>query len=77
MKTLSQDVEFNADLIAKYNQAVPRYTSYPPATQLTPDFNRDDFRAAIAVGNLKQTPLSLYCHIPFAKAPAISAVAIR
>lgn len=65
MKTLSQTVEFNADLINKYNQGIPRYTSYPPATELTTEFDPTDFRAALAMGNYKQTPLSLYCHIPF------------
>lgn len=58
-------VQFDANLLRKYDQAVPRYTSYPPATELKPDFEEVDFRAAIAVGNYKQTPLSLYCHIPF------------
>lgn len=58
-------VQFDAKLLRKYNQSVPRYTSYPPATELKPDFELLDFRAAIAVGNYKKTPLSLYCHIPF------------
>ncbi|RZM77756.1 oxygen-independent coproporphyrinogen III oxidase [Leptolyngbya iicbica] len=58
-------VEFNADLLHKYNRPLPRYTSYPPATELSADFHEVDFRAAIATGNYKQTPLSLYCHIPF------------
>jgi oxygen-independent coproporphyrinogen-3 oxidase len=65
MNSLSQTVEFNADLINKYNQGIPRYTSYPPATELTTEFDPTDFRAALAMGNYKQTPLSLYCHIPF------------
>lgn len=58
-------VQFDSTLLRKYNQPVPRYTSYPPATELKPEFEEVDFRAAIAVGNHKQTPLSLYCHIPF------------
>jgi oxygen-independent coproporphyrinogen-3 oxidase len=58
-------VEFNADLLHKYNRPLPRYTSYPPATELAEDFHEVDFRAAIATGNYKNTPLSLYCHIPF------------
>jgi len=65
MNSLSQPVEFNADLINKYNQGIPRYTSYPPATELTTEFDPTNFRAALAMGNYKQTPLSLYCHIPF------------
>jgi len=69
MKPSSQAVQFDAALIQKYNQPVPRYTSYPPATELKTEFNEDDFRAAIAIGNHKKTPLSLYCHIPFCETP--------
>lgn len=58
-------VQFDSKLLRKYDQPVPRYTSYPPATELKPEFEEVDFRAAIAVGNYKKTPLSLYCHIPF------------
>lgn len=65
MKSLSQTVQFDTNLLNKYNQPLPRYTSYPPATELSSDFNLTDFRAAIALGNYKKTPLSLYCHIPF------------
>jgi oxygen-independent coproporphyrinogen-3 oxidase len=69
MKQLSQRVEFDAALLNKYNQPLPRYTSYPPATELSTDFDRHAFKTAIAVGNHKQTPLSLYCHIPFCETP--------
>ncbi|MBD1847185.1 oxygen-independent coproporphyrinogen III oxidase [Cyanobacteria bacterium FACHB-63] len=69
MKHISQTVEFNAALLNQYNQPLPRYTSYPPATELSADFDTDFFRAAIDLGNRKQTPLSLYCHIPFCETP--------
>ncbi|ANV87787.1 oxygen-independent coproporphyrinogen III oxidase [Picosynechococcus sp. PCC 7117] len=69
MNLACQNVRFNGQLLQKYNQAVPRYTSYPPATELTPDFEGDLFRQAIAMGNYKKTPLSLYCHIPFCEKP--------
>jgi oxygen-independent coproporphyrinogen-3 oxidase len=69
MKQLSQTVEFDSALLNKYNQPLPRYTSYPPATELSTDFDRHAFKTAIAVGNHKQTPLSLYCHIPFCETP--------
>lgn len=62
-------VQFDSNLLRKYDQPLPRYTSYPPATELKPEFEEVDFRAAIAVGNYKKTPLSLYCHIPFCDAP--------
>jgi oxygen-independent coproporphyrinogen-3 oxidase len=65
MSFQSSAVEFDPTLIRKYDQPLPRYTSYPPATELTTEFDEVNFRAAIAVGNYKQIPLSLYCHIPF------------
>lgn len=65
MKLATQTVQFNSSLLQKYDQPLPRYTSYPPATELKDNFGDLDFRAAIAVGNYKQTPLSLYFHIPF------------
>jgi len=65
----SQAVKFDINLLHKYNQPVPRYTSYPPATELSENFDEMDFRGVIASGNLQKTPLSLYAHIPFCDAP--------
>jgi oxygen-independent coproporphyrinogen III oxidase len=58
-------IKFDLELIKKYDTPTPRYTSYPPATELTESFNQEDFRNAIALSNQRQTPLSLYFHIPF------------
>ncbi|MFW9263851.1 oxygen-independent coproporphyrinogen III oxidase [Nostoc sp. CALU 546] len=69
MNVLPQTVQFDADLLRKYDQPLPRYTSYPPATELAEYFQQVDFRTAIATGNYKKTPLSLYCHIPFCESP--------
>ncbi|MCT7985505.1 oxygen-independent coproporphyrinogen III oxidase [Laspinema sp. A4] len=69
MNALISTVEFDAYLLKKYDRPVPRYTSYPPATELKYDFEEVGFRAAVAVGNYKKTPLSLYCHIPFCETP--------
>ena len=57
MQHLLPTVQFDAQLLHQYDQPVPRYTSYPPATELTPEFEEIDFRAAIAVSNYKKTPL--------------------
>lgn len=65
MKFQSQTAQFNATLLQKYDCPTPRYTSYPPATELTPEFNHHDFNEAIARGNATGSPLSLYFHIPF------------
>ncbi|MEO1210314.1 MAG: oxygen-independent coproporphyrinogen III oxidase [Cyanobacteria bacterium J06638_20] len=56
---------FDEALLKKYNQPLPRYTSYPPATELRENFPSIEVERAIAIGNYRQTPLSLYCHIPF------------
>ncbi|MBD2342912.1 oxygen-independent coproporphyrinogen III oxidase [Anabaena subtropica] len=62
---VATNVKFDADLLRKYDQSLPRYTSYPPATEFRENFAQADFTDAIAIGNYKKTPLSLYCHIPF------------
>ncbi|MGD1910501.1 MAG: oxygen-independent coproporphyrinogen III oxidase [Rivularia sp. (in: cyanobacteria)] len=58
-------VKFDLDIIKKYDTATPRYTSYPPATELREDFTAKDFKEAISASNHRKTPLSLYFHIPF------------
>ncbi len=58
-------VKFDIDIIKKYDIPTPRYTSYPPATELNEIFSEIDFRDAIAASNQRKTPLSLYFHIPF------------
>ncbi|MDJ0724273.1 MAG: oxygen-independent coproporphyrinogen III oxidase [Prochloraceae cyanobacterium] len=62
---VEQKVAFDSDLIKKYDKAIPRYTSYPPATEFSTEFTEADYREAIARNNLRQAPLSLYFHIPF------------
>ncbi|ACB51675.1 oxygen independent coprophorphyrinogen III oxidase 1 [Crocosphaera subtropica ATCC 51142] len=65
MNLTAKTIEFDKDLIKKYDKSLPRYTSYPPATELKTKVGEVEFRAGIAAGNHKKTPLSLYCHIPF------------
>lgn len=56
------------DLLQKYNNPVPRYTSYPPANFFTEEFSQDDFKRALIESN-QQSPrnISFYFHIPFCK----------
>ncbi|MGB7416723.1 MAG: oxygen-independent coproporphyrinogen III oxidase [Thermosynechococcaceae cyanobacterium] len=65
MQLLPQAVNCDSKLLRKYDRPLPRYTSYPPATELREGEWVGDFRSAIAAGNTAKTPLSLYCHIPF------------
>ena len=53
-----------ADLLARYDRRIPRYTSYPTAPQFTPAVAGPQYRAWLAAlpGD---TALSLYLHIPF------------
>jgi oxygen-independent coproporphyrinogen III oxidase len=55
-----------ADLAA-HVRAGPRYTSYPPATELQAGFGAADARAQLEALRRDQpdAPISLYCHIPF------------
>lgn len=58
----------NLDLVRKYNQPGPRYTSYPPATQFAPDSSREAFVDRIVEDNRANTgDLSLYFHLPFCR----------
>lgn len=54
------------DLLQKYNNPVPRYTSYPPANFFTEEFSQADFRKALTESN-QHSPqnISFYIHIPF------------
>ncbi len=56
-------IEWDADLIQKYNHSGPRYTSYPTALEFTENFSEPDFRQAVT--RYPARPLSLYLHIPF------------
>lgn len=57
------EIIWDIDLIQKYNQSGPRYTSYPTALEFNESYNDDDFKAAAA--RYPNKPLSLYVHIPF------------
>lgn len=65
MKTLLPTVQFDSALLQKYGQPIPRYTSYPPATELKAEFRPLNYQEAIASLNHRASPLSLYVHIPF------------
>jgi oxygen-independent coproporphyrinogen III oxidase len=56
---------WNTDLIRRYGEQGPRYTSYPTALQFHEEVTADDYWQALEQGNLAHKPLSLYLHIPF------------
>ncbi|MBU6428809.1 MAG: oxygen-independent coproporphyrinogen III oxidase, partial [Cyanobacteria bacterium REEB65] len=55
------------DLLARYDQAGPRYTSYPTAPEWGSDFGPAEAVASLQANAVEraETPLSLYVHIPF------------
>ena len=63
--SLDQRIDFDLDLIQRYDQSGPRYTSYPTAVEFHSGFGPAEYRAACARSNEANRPLSLYFHIPF------------
>ncbi len=63
--------EFRRSLVARYDLAGPRYTSYPTANHFHPSFGAGDYRCAVAQSNAEPIPreLSLYVHVPFCASP--------
>lgn len=62
---MEQGVSFDLDLIRRYDQSGPRYTSYPTAVEFDESFDEAAYRAACARSNQSARPLSIYFHIPF------------
>src|SRR5438093_1163706 len=74
MMTVADSLELTIDgrrlgispeLLGKYNQPGPRYTSYPTAPEWDDDFGAAQLRQGYARANVRSAPLSLYFHIPF------------
>lgn len=59
--------EIDIDVLKKFNQPGPRYTSYPTAPLFSPDFTAEDFCREIIETNADSnaSDLSLYFHFPF------------
>jgi len=58
-------VEFDTELIKRYDKAGPRYTSYPTAVQFSDDYTIENYQHFAEKSNQSKQPLSLYFHIPF------------
>ncbi len=59
--------EIDIDVLKKFNQPGPRYTSYPTAPLFSPDFTAEDFKNEVINTNSESnsSDLSLYFHFPF------------
>lgn len=64
---MTQLVQFNSELIKKYDTTGPRYTSYPTALQFHEGFDVMSYQRLVAASNadLIPKPLSVYMHLPF------------
>ncbi|MBF0282265.1 MAG: oxygen-independent coproporphyrinogen III oxidase [Zetaproteobacteria bacterium] len=56
---------FDLALIKKYDQAGPRYTSYPTAPMFHEGINAGVYAETLTQASQTDAPLSLYIHIPF------------
>lgn len=67
MSILDTTVDFDREMIDRYNHSGPRYTSYPTAVTFHEQFDITDYDRACEQGNEDPVPapLSLYFHIPF------------
>ena len=59
--------EIDIELLKRFNQPGPRYTSYPTAPVFSQEFTADDYEKEIAATNSGEnsSPISLYFHFPF------------
>ncbi|MGD8428949.1 MAG: oxygen-independent coproporphyrinogen III oxidase [Ectothiorhodospiraceae bacterium] len=66
---MDQTLQFDRQLLRKYDVSGPRYTSYPTALQFDESFDAQAYRRAVADSNEDPLPrgLSLYVHIPFCR----------
>ncbi len=64
---MNQRIVFDVDLIRRYDQSGPRYTSYPTVAQFHTGISEADYRQWAQASNEDPIPrrLSLYFHIPF------------
>jgi oxygen-independent coproporphyrinogen III oxidase len=68
---MTSGITFDAELLRRYDQPGPRYTSYPTAPAFTSDFGATQLREHARRTNDEPIPrpLSLYVHIPYCFSP--------
>lgn len=66
MDTSPQDRKATKELLERYDQPGPRYTSYPTAVEFDERVGPAEYGACLAAANLVgEEPLSVYMHLPF------------
>ena len=68
--TTSLDLSgLSPELLEKYDQPGPRYTSYPTAPHFSPEFDEAAYRERLEIAAKRvDEPLSMYVHLPFCEA---------
>ncbi|HEX5514182.1 MAG TPA: radical SAM protein, partial [Gammaproteobacteria bacterium] len=64
---MQQILQFDPDLLRKYDVRGPRYTSYPTAPQFSAALGEAAYREVAQTAGAQNAPLSLYVHIPFCR----------
>ncbi len=64
---IEKEIEFDIDLVRRYDLNGPRYTSYPTAASFHEGIGEEEYRRHARFSNelLVPRPLSLYVHVPF------------
>src|SRR5882757_1976357 len=63
---MSSTKEIDVDVLKKFNQQGPRYTSYPTAPMFSTEFTSEDFKREVVDTNHGGAgDISLYFHFPF------------
>jgi oxygen-independent coproporphyrinogen III oxidase len=65
MSDLWQPIQFDREMIRKYDRPGPRYTSYPTAPWFSADFGSAQYTELLSKSARTSRPLSLYVHVPF------------
>jgi len=65
LREMQQELSVGEEFVTRYNRPGPRYTSYPTAPVWTEEFGVKEYEEAIANADRKQSPVSLYMHLPF------------
>jgi oxygen-independent coproporphyrinogen-3 oxidase len=68
---MATTLEYDLELLRRYDRPGPRYTSYPSSPQFSDRFTDADLRRHAARSNQEPIPrdLSLYVHVPFCFSP--------
>jgi oxygen-independent coproporphyrinogen-3 oxidase len=68
---MTPNIAFDPDLLRRYDQPGPRYTSYPTAPAFSADFGSAQLRTHALRSNQEPIPkpLSIYVHVPYCLSP--------